>query len=68
MFKDQDEIEIDPIQHREITLADGRYMIFYTFGGAVPNDLERKAESGEPASAGGDTDNRSYHSLPDEKP
>ena len=25
------EIETEPMHHREITLADGRYMIFYTF-------------------------------------
>lgn len=30
---DQDEqLETEPMHHREITLPDGRYMIFYTFG------------------------------------
>ena len=28
----KNEIEDLPMSHREITLADGRYMIFYTFG------------------------------------
>lgn len=31
-ISDTKEREDPPIHHREITLADGRYMIFYTFG------------------------------------
>ena len=30
-----------PIHHREITLADGRYMIFYTFGDEEKPDEEQ---------------------------
>jgi hypothetical protein len=32
------EIEDPPMRHREITLADGRYLIFYTFGDEEPKD------------------------------
>ena len=32
------EVEDPPMHHREITLADGRYMIFYTFGDEESND------------------------------
>ena len=41
-----------PLHHREITLADGRYMIFYTFGdtgstGGVDRKAERIVETTE---------------------
>lgn len=35
MPENEDEIEDEPMHHREITLADGRYMIFYTFGDEI---------------------------------
>jgi hypothetical protein len=31
MVEPDKDIETEPMRHREITLADGRYMIFYTF-------------------------------------
>ena len=37
------------MHHREITLADGRYMVFYTFG-------ESRSGEAEPQSASGDKD------------
>ena len=35
--RDGSQEELDAMHHREITLADGRYMIFYTFGETVEN-------------------------------
>ena len=35
-----------PMYRREITLADGRYMIFYTFGDEE-TDLAEKADQGD---------------------
>ncbi|MBA3352148.1 MAG: hypothetical protein H0U23_06955 [Blastocatellia bacterium] len=37
----------EPMQHRQIILEDGRYMIFYTFGDSPEggeNQLERKED------------------------
>ena len=31
MVEPDKDIETEPMYHREVTLADGRYMIFYTF-------------------------------------
>ena len=61
---EQYEQEEAPMHHREITLADGRYMIFYTFdesvppasaGGAAPEMKSTFSNSGSrpPADAGG---------------
>ena len=36
MDEDETESGVEPMHHREITLADGRYMIFYTFGDEDP--------------------------------
>ena len=35
---DDDNTTDPPMHHREITLADGRYMIFYTFGEDTGSD------------------------------
>ena len=34
MEEENVEVSADVMHHRKITLADGRYMIFYTFGEA----------------------------------
>ncbi len=34
------------MHHREITLADGRYMVFYTFGESRSGEAETRAEPG----------------------
>lgn len=68
----KNEIEIEPkdgpgpMHHREITLADGRYMIFYTFdgsephgsaGGAAPKTESTPVNSGSrPPADAGDSD------------
>jgi hypothetical protein len=41
-----DEMKDPPMHHREIELADGRYMIFYTFGEELPAP-DRPSEQGE---------------------
>ena len=49
MLNSKDTIESVPMHRREITLADGRYMIFYTFGDSeadVPQ-AESTYESGK---------------------
>jgi hypothetical protein len=43
----QDEKEEPPMYHREITLEDGRYMIFYTFGDQRPGPVEKRNDQGE---------------------
>jgi hypothetical protein len=42
MLNNKDTVQTEPMHHREITLADGRYMIFYTFGDSETE--ERKAD------------------------
>jgi hypothetical protein len=56
---DQHEIEAPPMQHREITLKDGRYMIFYTFDRSVPYAVESGLEPGsEPSPGVSDTETK----------
>ena len=43
----ENQIEAEPMHHPEITLADGRYMIFYTFGGEEPNTVEETDDQTE---------------------
>jgi hypothetical protein len=40
--QDGESEEVDSMHHRQITLADGRYMIFYTFG-----DADDRSENGD---------------------
>jgi hypothetical protein len=46
MLENEKETERETMHHRQITLADGRYMIFYTFTDAVP-DGEETNEQGK---------------------
>jgi hypothetical protein len=45
-MREEEEIERETMHHRQITLADGRYMIFYTFGDGRPEPQETN-EQGE---------------------
>lgn len=40
MAEPDKDIKTEPMHHREITLADGRYMIFYTFDDESTEDQE----------------------------
>ena len=39
----KDDKEVEPMHVRQITLEDGRYLIFYTFGDDTP-DVDREAD------------------------
>ena len=41
--QEDDKIQ-QPMHVRQITLEDGRYMIFYTFGDEVPEGADREAD------------------------
>ncbi len=46
MGEREDSVELEAMHRRQITLADGRYMIFYTFGDAHP-EAEETHDQGE---------------------
>lgn len=46
MVEPDNDFETEPMQHREITLADGRYMIFYTFDEEESTE-DRQDDQGE---------------------
>lgn len=42
---EQEDDKLQPPMHvRQITLADGRYMIFYTFGDEAPEAAEKEGD------------------------
>ena len=44
MLEEDNKAAETEMRHREITLGDGRYMIFYTFGAGNDRDVEEHSE------------------------
>lgn len=47
MLEEDNKTAVTQMRHREITLGDGRYMIFYTFEPENDQDLEEHLEDNE---------------------
>ena len=64
MPEDEPSIHTDLMHHREITLADGRYMIFYTFDGpGEPGDGGREADTPVNAAGVGNRDSNEENDV-----